>query len=176
MEVRVHADDPQAPRAPDGMVEARTLRDALGCFATGVTIVTALKPDGERVGFTANSFTSVSLDPPLVLVCVAKTSSSLSALEEAQAFSINVLHAGQQHISQHFTRKGVDRFGQGEWEVWETGVPLLAESAASFECEKYAVHEAGDHLIFLGLVRGVRFDAAHKPLLFVQGKYHGAGV
>jgi len=174
--MEVPADTSPASKVPDGSLEARALRDALGCFPTGVTIVTALGANGERVGFTANSFTSVSLDPPLVLVCVGKTSSSLSTLIEASAFSINVLHAGQRHVSQHFTRRGVDRFTEGEWEVGETGVPLLAQSAASFECEKYAVHEAGDHLIFLGLVKGVRFDPDHKPLLFMQGKYHGEGA
>src|ERR1700676_3934447 len=94
----------------DGPHDIRALRTAFGCFSTGVTIVTACAPDGRRVGLTANSFTSVSLDPPLALACIDLRSASLAVLEEAAAFAVNVLHAEQQDVAKRFTCKKVDRF------------------------------------------------------------------
>ncbi|HBL92405.1 MAG TPA: flavin reductase, partial [Hyphomonas sp.] len=91
-------------------------RDALGCFATGVTIVTALNQKMHPIGLTANSFTSVSLDPPLLLVCIAKTAGSLEALRAAAYFGVNVLHIGQQTISNRFAKPGEDRFAQTSWQ------------------------------------------------------------
>lgn len=162
------------PRSPITYVKGsdpRTLRDALGCFATGVTVVTARTAAGEPVGLTANSFTSVSLDPPLILVCIAKSAGSASAIESAEHFSINVLHIGQQPTSDRFARRGEDRFAATSHECWDTNVPMLSGSLASFECSRHAVHDGGDHYILVGLVTQARFEPKRDPLLYFRGKY-----
>ena len=114
--------------------DSRTLRDALGCFGTGVTVVTTLDRDDDPVGLTANSFTSVSLDPELLLVCLNKKSATLPWFKRAEAFSVNVLHIGQQNVAQRFATPDIDRFRDTGWEAWSTGVPMLTDSLANFEC------------------------------------------
>ncbi|WP_422342715.1 alpha/beta fold hydrolase [Parasphingorhabdus sp.] len=151
--------------------DARTLRDALGCFATGVTVVTANDARGSPIGLTANSFTSVSLDPPLLLVCIANTSGSASTLKSASHFAVNVLQIGQQPASNLFAGKNKDRFASTSWEPGETGVPLLTGSLSSFECEQSEVHEGGDHFILVGRVVKASFEPRRDPLLFFRGKY-----
>src|SRR6187399_398222 len=108
--------------------DARTLRDALGCFATGVTVVTCLNGDGEPAGLTVNSFTSVSLDPPLLLVCIAKNATSAAPLTSAPNFAINVLQTGQQPASIRFSTRDRDRFGATPWSCGEAGAPILKDS------------------------------------------------
>jgi flavin reductase (DIM6/NTAB) family NADH-FMN oxidoreductase RutF len=153
--------------------DERNLRDALGCFGTGVTVVTTLNAAGAPVGLTANSFTSVSLEPKLLLVCLAKTSSSLSAFVSAEHFSINVLHVGQESISDRFARPGADRFAQTTWESGSTGVPLISDSLVNFECEKHAMYDGGDHEILIGRVRDMQYAPERgDPLLYFRGKYH----
>lgn len=164
----------RVPRQPQEFVagsDPRTLRDALGCFATGITVVTTTQADGTMVGLTANSFTSVSLDPPLLLVCPAKSSNSLPALKASDHFAVNVLHMGQQPVSNSFASKDEDRFAGLDWETWDHGVPIIRNSLASFECEKYAEHDGGDHIILVGKVSRVRFEPQRDPLLFFRGKY-----
>jgi flavin reductase (DIM6/NTAB) family NADH-FMN oxidoreductase RutF len=164
-------------RQPRGPIEFRagadhrTLRDALGCFATGVTVVTAIAPDGSPVGLTANSFTSLSLDPPLLLVCIANTSGNARTLREAEHFGLNVLQIGQQPVSQRFAGRGEDRFAQTAWEQGETGVPILAGALSAFECRRHAVHEGGDHFILVGQVLRAQFEPRRDPLLYFRGKY-----
>ena len=109
--------------------DPRTLRDALGCFATGVTVVTCLDDDGRPAGLTVNSFTSVSLDPPLLLVCVHKKAASAPALTGASHFAINVLQTGQQPASISFSTRDEDRFGATPWSCGEAGAPILKEFA-----------------------------------------------
>jgi len=162
-----------APRAPlryESGSDPRVLRDALGCFGTGVTIVTTFDKAGEPVGLTANSLTSVSLDPPLILFCLAKSSANLENFTGARGFAVNVLHIGQQPASTRFTRKDGPRFEDTPWEG-HRGSPLLSGSLASFDCERFAVHDGGDHLIFIGLVRYAQFEPHRDPLLFFRGKY-----
>ncbi len=151
--------------------DARTLRDAMGCFATGVTIVTAHTAEGTPIGLTANSFTSVSLDPPLLLVCVANTASSAAVLRSADHFAVNVLQIGQQTTSNRFAAKTEDRFAATPWEVGETGVPVLTGSLGTFECARDAVHEAGDHFLLVGRVLKASFEPRRDPLLYFRGKY-----
>jgi flavin reductase (DIM6/NTAB) family NADH-FMN oxidoreductase RutF/pimeloyl-ACP methyl ester carboxylesterase len=151
--------------------DARTLRDALGCFGTGVTVVTTLDPEGRPIGLTANSFTSVSLDPPLLLVCLARTAGSLPAFEANASFVVNVLHIGQQPTSARFARREEDRFAATPWETWDTGAPIIKNSLASFECERHAIHDGGDHVILVGRVIRVRFEPRRDPLIFFRGKY-----
>ncbi|PKB14341.1 flavin reductase (DIM6/NTAB) family NADH-FMN oxidoreductase RutF [Novosphingobium kunmingense] len=151
--------------------DARTLRDAMGCFATGVTIVTACDAQGTPIGLTANSFTSVSLDPPLLLVCIANTAGTAPILREASHFGVNVLQTSQQPASNRFAGKGEDRFAATPWTPGETGVPLLDGSLVSFECRRHAVHDGGDHFILVGKVVRAAFEPRRDPLLYFRGKY-----
>lgn len=151
--------------------DARTLRDAMGCFATGVTIVTAHGPDGKPIGLTANSFTSVSLDPPLLLVCIANNAGSAEALRAADSFAVNVLQIGQQPVSNLFAGKGEDRFAGTRWEVGEYGAPILPSSLGIFECKRHDLHEAGDHFLLVGRVEKASFEPRRDPLLYFRGKY-----
>jgi flavin reductase (DIM6/NTAB) family NADH-FMN oxidoreductase RutF len=151
--------------------DARTLRDAMGVFATGVTIITAANADGGPIGLTANSFTSVSLDPPLLLVCVANTSSSAPVLRDSERFAVNVLQIGQQPTSNRFAGKVEDRFADTDWGWGETGVPVLNGSLGVFECSRFACHEAGDHFILVGHVHKASFEPRRDPLLYFRGKY-----
>ena len=151
--------------------DPRTLRGALGCFATGVTVVTCLNADGDPAGLTVNSFTSVSLDPPLLLVCLAKNAASATALTEASHFAVNVLQTGQQPASIRFSTRDEDRFGATPWSCGEAGAPILKDSLGVFECERFAVHDGGDHHILIGEVVKASFDGGLDPLLYFRGSY-----
>jgi flavin reductase (DIM6/NTAB) family NADH-FMN oxidoreductase RutF len=151
--------------------DARTLRDALGCFATGVTVVTCLDDADSPAGLTVNSFTSVSLDPPLLLVCIAKYAASATPLIEAPHFAINVLQTGQQPASIRFSTRDEDRFGATPWACGEAGAPILEDSLGVFECERFAVYDGGDHHILVGQVIKASFDASVDPLLYFRGRY-----
>lgn len=151
--------------------DARTLRDAMGCFATGITVVTSRGADGTPIGLTANSFTSVSLDPPLLLVCIANNTGSASLLREEEHFAVNLLQTSQQPASNRFAGKGEDRFAATAWTSGETGMPLLDGSLGSFECRRHAVHDGGDHFILIGEVLRAQFEPRRDPLLYFRGKY-----
>ena len=151
--------------------DPRTLRDALGCFATGVTVVTCLDSAGKPVGLTANSFTSVSLDPPLLLVCIAKDAASADAMVGASHFAVNVLQTEQRPASIRFATRHEDRFGPNDWLPGEYGAPVLDQSLGVFECAVHAVHDAGDHHLLIGRVVKARFDGALDPLLYFRGSY-----
>jgi len=151
--------------------DPRTLRDALSCFATGVTVVTCLSGEGQPAGLTANSFTSVSLDPPLLLVCLAKVAASATVLIEASHFAVNVLQTGQQPASIRFSTRDEDRFGATPWSCGEAGAPILTDSLGVFECERFAVYDGGDHHILVGEVIKASFDASLDPLLYFRGRY-----
>ena len=165
----------QAPRAPLTFIEGsepRILRDALGTFATGVTIVTTINADGEPIGLTANSFTSVSLDPPLILFSLARTSANLETFEKAGKFAVNVNHIGQQPVAGKFASRDVARFDGVDWALREEGgSPILAGSLASFDCTTHAVHDGGDHVIFIGHVNHASFEPHRDPLLYFRGKF-----
>jgi flavin reductase (DIM6/NTAB) family NADH-FMN oxidoreductase RutF len=151
--------------------DPRTLRDALGCFATGVTVVTCLDEGEQPAGLTVNSFTSVSLDPPLLLVCLHKQAASTAALVAAPNFAINVLQTGQQPASITFSTRVEDRFGTMAWSCGEAGAPILKDSLGVFECERFAVYDGGDHHILVGQVIKASFDAGLDPLLYFRGSY-----
>ena len=164
------ADQPNSGEYRSGH-DPRTLRDALGCFATGVTVVTCVDESGAPAGLTVNSFTSVSLDPPLLLVCLAKPAASSAALVAASHFAVNVLQTGQQPASIRFSTRDQDRFGTTPWSTGEAGAPILKDSMGVFECERYAVHDGGDHHILIGQVVKATFDAQLDPLLYFRGSY-----
>lgn len=162
---------PRTPLQYEAGSDARTLRDALGCFGTGITVVTTVDENGAPVGLTANSFTSVSLDPPLILFCLKRGSANLPIFERSGRFAVNVLHIGQQPTSIAFASRTADRFDGLAWETWESGVPILTGSLASFECDTHAVHDGGDHVVFIGRVRRAAFEPSRDPLLYFRGKY-----
>ncbi|WP_160871915.1 flavin reductase [Shinella sp. AETb1-6] len=150
--------------------DARALRDAFGAFLTGVTVVTAVDDAGSPIGFTANSFTSVSLDPPLLLVCLAKTSRNYAALTGAKGFGVNILSEGQKDVSNAFARPVEDRFAAVQWQRGPFGSPVFAGVAAWFDCVMHAVVDAGDHVILLGRVEA--FDNSGKTGLgYARGGY-----
>jgi flavin reductase (DIM6/NTAB) family NADH-FMN oxidoreductase RutF len=151
--------------------DGRILRDAFGSFATGVTIITAIAPGGEPIGLTANSFTSLSLDPPLLLVCVANNANSAAALKSTEHFAVNILQVDQQATSNRFAGKGEDRFAETDWQPGETGVPLINESLSIFECKQHAVHDGGDHFVLIGQVLKASFDTDCDPLIYFRGQY-----
>lgn len=150
--------------------DARAFRDALGCFATGVTIVTTKERNGTPVGMTVNSFTSVSLDPPLVLFSLRKSAYSLPAFTEAERFAVHVLAAGQGALSNRFATASAEKWEGVAHEHSEEGCVVLGGGLATFECARHAVVDGGDHLIFLGRVLRFR-HAAGEPLLFMRGAY-----
>jgi 3-hydroxy-9,10-secoandrosta-1,3,5(10)-triene-9,17-dione monooxygenase reductase component len=152
-------------------VTGELFRHAAGRFATGITIATVRDPEGAPHGLTVNSFTSVSLDPPLVLVCIAHAAVTLESFRTAKHFGINILASDQRELSDHFARKGHNRFATIEWVPGETGVPLLPGVLAAIECEVHSTVRAGDHDIFLGEV--VKVDVNEKrPLLYFGSAYH----
>ncbi len=146
-------------------------RAALGCYPTGVIIMTGLADDGECIGLTINSFTSVSLDPPLVSVCLARTASSFETLQMSRGFVLNVLRGDQRDISSRFAKTGVDKWRGVDYRQGINGVPVLAPNLAAFQCSQYAEHDAGDHIIVIGRVEAVEYDAGAIPLVFHQGGY-----
>lgn len=155
--------------------DPRLLRDAFGCFATGVTVVTSQTATGERVGLTANSFTSVSLDPPLLLFCPGSTASALPVLRESRRFAINILDTDGQAVADRFTKRGIDRFADHDWLDWD-GVPVLASAKAAFACTLHADHDGGDHRIIIGRVTRLALDKSREPLLYLHGRYRRVQV
>lgn len=146
-------------------------RAALGHFATGVTIVTALAADGAPVGLTVNSFNSVSLQPPLVLWSLALHSRALTIFQTATHYAIHVLAAHQQALAERFAQRGVDRWRGLDWKPGTGGVPLLAGVAAVFECGSRSSYPEGDHVILVGEVLRCAYDDAQAPLLYHRGRF-----
>ena len=150
--------------------DSRAFRTALGRFATGVTVITAAGPDGP-VGFTANSFAALSLDPPLVLWSPAKSSSRFAIFANAPAFSIHVLGADQADIAARFIKGGAG-FDGLDHDLTDQGVPVLTDVLARFDCRLHATHDGGDHLIVVGRVEQAMYREG-APLVFSQGGYGG---
>ena len=151
--------------------DPRSFRQALGCFATGITVVTSVGLDGEYLGFTANSFNSVSLDPPLVLFSLDRGAYSLKAFEAAGVFAINILREDQEAVSIAFARALSSKWDGVRTEIWQTGSPILVDALASFDCETISMHDGGDHVIFVGRVLRLRAGADGRPLLYFRGAY-----
>lgn len=153
--------------------EQRQFRNALGCFATGVTVVTAPAASGDPIGMTVSSFNSVSLDPPLVVFSIGRWAHSLEVLQDSPSYAVNVLGRDQMELSNRFARPGTDKWHGVNWKEGTHGVPLLDGAIATFECEPFAVHEGGDHLVFLGRVTRYESVPAGEPLVFFRGGYVG---
>jgi flavin reductase (DIM6/NTAB) family NADH-FMN oxidoreductase RutF len=156
-----------------GPVTSAEFRHACGRFATGVTIATVLDAEGLPHGLTVNSFSSVSLEPPLVSICLGHAVTVIEYFRESRHFGINVLAEDQQDLSDRFARKGLDRFDGVEWYRGETGAPLLPGVLAAIECEQRHRVTAGDHDIFIAEMLSARVSNG-QPLLYFAGRYRRA--
>ncbi|OLT27325.1 hypothetical protein BJF79_01625 [Actinomadura sp. CNU-125] len=161
---------PLATAATARPVDARAFRDVLGRFASGLVVITGL-PDGEPAGFTCQSFTSLSIAPPLVACCPSRTSVSWRRIRATGAFCANVLSDGQRATSDLFAQRRDDKFAEVAWCPGETGAPRIEGAVAHIECEVESVHAGGDHEIVIGRVVALSGSAGHRPLLFYRGRY-----
>src|SRR6202140_364182 len=168
-----HPTDPANELASDNSpIDPRDFRNALGTFATGVTIITAARADGKPYGLACNSFASVSLNPPLVLWSLGMFSQALSVFRNATHFAVNVLGASQQALAAKFAKSSEDKFAGVEWTPGLGNAPLLADSVANFQCRAANRYYGGDHIIFLGAVEAYAYNR-QEPLLFARGGYGG---
>jgi flavin reductase (DIM6/NTAB) family NADH-FMN oxidoreductase RutF len=163
---------PTLRQASSPSFSAQEFRASLGMFATGVTIVTARTPAGVLVGLTANSFNSVSLNPPLVLWSLSQAASSMAALSTGSHYAINILAADQKELAERFASRREDRWKDVAFTEGACGAPLLAGAAATFECFNRSRYEEGDHVIFVGEVERCSHRAGAAPLLFHGGKFY----
>src|SRR6516162_1085886 len=163
--------DPANELASDqSPIDPKDFRNALGSYATGVTIITAAGADGKPYGLTCNSFASVSLNPPLVLWSLVLYSSSLNAFQNASHFAVNVLGESQQALANKFAKSSDDKFVGVDWKPGLGKAPLLADSVANFQCRAANRYYGGDHVIFLGAVEAYSYSR-REPLLFARGGY-----
>ncbi len=155
--------------------KTRNLRQALGSFPTGVTVVSCLDKNKNPLGFTANSFTSVSLDPQLISICIDKESFNIDSFSITKHFAVSVLSEDQQSISTTFATPNEDRFQNVEWRTEDTGSPIIENAVAWFDCNTRQVIDAGDHLILIGEI--IAFDSSPKtPLMYLRGNYVNLGL
>jgi flavin reductase (DIM6/NTAB) family NADH-FMN oxidoreductase RutF len=155
-------------------IDRSELRRVMGHFATGVTVITTRDVDGKPYGLTANALCSVSLTPPLLLICVDTRAESHPAFERSRLFAVNVLALGHEELSRRFAVSGGDKFVDVRHRFGTTGVPLLEDVLAVVECRVVAVHEAGDHTIYIGEVEHLEASEGD-PLLFFRGQYRRLG-
>jgi 3-hydroxy-9,10-secoandrosta-1,3,5(10)-triene-9,17-dione monooxygenase reductase component len=151
--------------------DSRTFRRVLGHYPTGVCVITATQADGKPVGMAVGSFSSVSLDPPLVAFFPDRSSTSWPKIEAAGRFCVNILAEHQERLCQAFASKAEDKFAGISHRLSARGAPILDDVVAWIDCDLHAVHEAGDHFIVLGEVHALDVERPHKPLLFFQGGY-----
>lgn len=155
-------------------VDPAALRTACGRFATGITVATVLGRDGTPYGLTANSFTSVSCSPPLVLICIDHRTNALPHFRANPIFGINVLEENQRDLSVRFSQRQGDRFAGLAWKLSDAGVPLLNGALAQLECSAAQVLEAGDHTIFIGEVFNANWKDG-RPLVYYASRYNTLG-
>lgn len=151
--------------------DSRDLRNALGRFATGIAVVTAIDPDGNPIGLTVNSFSAVSLEPALVLWCLDNSSHNLNAFRSASHHAINILSLEQQDLSNRFATWPADRFAGLHWQRGMGDAPVFPACCATFEVVNQTQHDAGDHTIFVGRVERFAETLDLDPLLFYAGQY-----
>ena len=162
--------EPTAAKPDDLLNAMRQLRNAFGQYPTGVTVITAAARDGRKIGLTANSFASLSLDPPLVLWSIGKTSPSCPDFVSAGHFAINVLAKDQVELSRHFSKASPDKYAGVACRESIGGTMVIEGCSAHFVCRNLAQHEGGDHLIFIGQIEHYEADG-HAPLVFHSGQY-----
>ena len=156
--------------------DQKEFRNACGMFATGITIVTTTDSAGNPVGMTANSFASVSLDPPLVLWSVGNHANSFDIFSNTDHYAVHILHKGQQDLSNLFASRGEDKFSDLNWTVGEVGSPILPDYAVCFQCKMEHVFPGGDHNILVGRVIAFKNNNSSDALLFFKGGYHAINI
>jgi len=149
---------------------SRSLRNCLGTYPTGVTVITTVAKDGHPRGFCANSFASVSLDPPIVLFCIANTAASHEVFTQTEGFAINVLSERQEHVARLFATRRADKFSSVEWIAGPAGYPILAGTIAWFDCKRMDVVSAGDHAVIFGRIQAFDHEV-DTPLVFSHGQF-----
>ena len=153
-------------------LDPRELRDAFGEFMTGVTIITTVDADGEPHGLTANSFSSVSLDPPMAMFSLGRASSTFEAFEAGNGFVFHILADDQRDLSMQFASKGIDKFDGVATRPGYNGIPVVEGALATFECSQAHVYEGGDHLILVGLIEAFSMGDRDRPALgYFRGSY-----
>lgn len=153
-------------------IDPREFRNTLGCFATGITVITTVDGRGVPAGLTANSFTALSLDPPLVLFCLDRNAASFEVFRRNRHFAVNILRADQKDLSRRFAASGPDKWNGVQFDRWVTGCPILRDCMANLECRIERTFEGGDHVIFIGQVERMhRDDEGGSPLLYFRGRY-----
>ena len=152
-------------------IDIRKLRNVLGCYATGVAVITTRTASGDHVGVTVNSFSSVSLDPPLILFSLVRTANVLLGFQQATNFVVNILTSGQQTLSNMFARPSTACWADINFAHAANGCALFTDSLAHLECDKTAELDGGDHLIFIGTVTSFHLRSPVDPLLFYRGAY-----
>lgn len=163
-------DEDLAQRLAESPIDPVEFRNVLGSFASGVCVVTAAL-DGEPVGMTAQSFMSLSLDPPLVMFCPARISTSWPKIRQANHFAANILAEGQEALGLQFAKSGIDKFAGVDWEAGPSGAPLLDDVLAHIDCTIDAVHDGGDHEIVVGRVLHLATEEGKKPLVFFRSAF-----
>jgi flavin reductase (DIM6/NTAB) family NADH-FMN oxidoreductase RutF len=152
-------------------IDPRELRNVMGNFATGVTIITTKDTTGKPFGLTANAFSSLSLDPPLLLICVDKKVDCYACFEETKVFGVNFLSEDQDQLSTRFATKGIEKFEGVPYTLGKLGVALLDGAVAHLECKLVSAYEGGDHTIYIGEIQNATV-LSDRPLLFFRGKYY----
>ena len=152
-------------------IDARELRNIMGHFVTGVTVITTRDVEGKPFGLTANAFSSLSLDPPLVLICVDKKVDCYACFEGSKVFAVNFLSEEQEHLSRRFATKGIEKFEGTPYKTGECNVPLLEGAMGYIECKLISGYDGGDHTIYIGEVLDA-MASGERPLLFFKGKYY----
>lgn len=147
------------------------LRKIMGKFATGVAIATTIDNENKPIGITINSLTSVSLNPPLLLFCITKNSSTLNAFQTSQNFAINIMAENQIELSRRFAKNNFDKFENIEIKSSHNKMPIFENSLAIFDCKKNAQYDGGDHIIFLGEIENAQAELNNSPLIYFSGHY-----
>ncbi len=152
-------------------MDLQQLRRVMGHFATGVTVITTMDKSGTPFGLTANAFTSLSLNPPLVLICIDKGVQCYPYFEESKIFAVNVLSEDQEELSRRFATKGIEKFTDVKWHKGHHGVALLDGAIGYIECKVVHSYEGGDHTVYVGEILNATASGG-RPLIFFKGKYH----
>ncbi|MEQ8356779.1 MAG: flavin reductase family protein [Kiloniellaceae bacterium] len=155
--------------------DSLNFRQALGSFATGVAVVTASDAAGENCGITVNSFSSVSLDPPLILYCLDKAAMSFETFRQADRFAVNVLREDQHELSVRFATAAIDKWDGVAHDLWSGGLPVLRSCLANLACRRESLYEGGDHVIIVGRVERLHLGGGGEPLVYFQSRYRTIG-
>lgn len=155
-------------------IDSRSFRNAMACFASGITVVTTSTPDGRKLGLTVSAFSSLSLEPPLVLVCLDKRTSDIEDFR-AGYFGVNVLREDQKEVSIRFATRNGDKWSKTPYEIGDCGCPLIKNCLANLECAVETVYDGGDHVIVVGRVVRLAYSAGGQPLIYFRSSYAEIG-